>query len=71
MGHTLFAPNCAYICAGTASDRGGSMTSGQVGGMEHQVLPSIPPTLTVILTLAAMMVCAYIVHVCTYMYTVL
>ena len=45
-----------YVCAGAASARGGGMTSGLVGEMEHQVLPTIPPILTMILTLAAMMV---------------
>ena len=38
---------------------GGSMTSGVVGEMEHQVLPSISPSFTVLLTIAAMMVRNY------------
>ena len=32
------------------------MTSGIVGGMKHQVLPSIPPWITLLLTVAAMLV---------------
>ena len=34
----------------------GSMTSGLVGEMHHQVLPTISPISTMILTLLAMMV---------------
>ena len=34
----------------------GGMTSGLVGEMEHQVLPSIPPWCTILLTLVAILV---------------
>lgn len=47
-----------FHCLAGGSNRGGSsMTSGLVGEMEHQVLPAIPPILTVMLTLAAIIVC--------------
>ena len=57
-----------YVCAGAASARGGGMTSGLVGEMEHQVLPTIPPILTMILTLAAMMVWYMYMYVVTDMH---
>lgn len=40
------------------------MTSGVVGEMEHQVLPSIPPILTMVLTLIAILVCIYYTQGC-------
>lgn len=39
-----------------APTSGGSMTSGLVGEMQHQVLPSVPPWVTMVTTLAAMIV---------------
>ena len=45
-----------FTCAGFSPGEGGSMTSGIVGEMKLQVLPSIPPVLTLILTATATMV---------------
>ena len=41
---------------GFSTRGGGSMTSGLVGEMQLEVLPSIPPVLAVILTATAIMV---------------
>jgi len=49
----LSVPAGAHL--GVSSSKG-SMTSGLVGEMNHQVLPSIPPWLTMLLTLVAVMV---------------
>lgn len=50
----LSVPAGAHL--GVSSSSKGSMTSGLVGEMNHQVLPSIPPWLTMLLTLVAVMV---------------
>ena len=39
----------------------GSMTSGLVGEMQHQVLPPVAPWVTMVITLAAMVV-SFITH---------
>ena len=46
------------ICtiAGFSKGESGSMTSGVVGEMQLQALPSVPPVVTVILTAIAIMV---------------
>lgn len=62
--HAYWAPNFwalynavdkVLATFGFAGSKSGSMTSGLVGEMEHQVLPSIQPVLTMILTLSAIM----------------
>ena len=52
-------PICAI--AGFSKGEGGSMTSGVVGEMQLQALPSVPPVVTVILTAIAVMVGTYII----------
>jgi alpha-1,3-glucosyltransferase len=62
--HAYWAPNVwalystadkVFSLVGNVSSGGGSMTSGLVGNKEHQVLPSVPPIITMLLTLAAIM----------------